>query len=214
MVIDNRSCEKQSHTVSCIFPLHFLELPAGKRDERKCPMPNTDHCGRSPTIMSVDYADILELSDELFARKVKKTTMEIIIPVQVELVSLTFFCHCTQFDDTVDSAVKDIIDEWRVKREEAIQNGTLQEVVNAKSVDFEGHGVLIVAKETVESPTPLCLGLGSTGNEILLTPCFHDWVPPTLGDQWETGGVVRHETHAHTRWEVGPCTSDGHVERT
>ena len=46
------------------------ELPAGKRDERKCPMPNPDHCGRSPTIMSVDYADLLELSDELFARKV------------------------------------------------------------------------------------------------------------------------------------------------
>ena len=46
------------------------ELPAGKRDERKCPMPNPDHCGRSPTIMTVDYADILELSNELFARKV------------------------------------------------------------------------------------------------------------------------------------------------
>ena len=46
------------------------ELPAGKRDERKCPMPNPNHCGRSPTIMTVDYADILELSNELFARKV------------------------------------------------------------------------------------------------------------------------------------------------
>lgn len=46
------------------------ELPAGKRDDRKCPMPNPDHCGRSPTLMSVDYADLLELSDELFARKV------------------------------------------------------------------------------------------------------------------------------------------------
>jgi hypothetical protein len=47
------------------------ELPAGLRDERKCPMPNPDHCGRSPTIMTVDYADILELSGELFARKVR-----------------------------------------------------------------------------------------------------------------------------------------------
>jgi hypothetical protein len=46
------------------------EMPAGMRDERKCPMPNPDHCGRSPTIMTVDYADILELSDDLFARKV------------------------------------------------------------------------------------------------------------------------------------------------
>lgn len=47
------------------------ELPKGKRDERKCPMPNPDHCGRSPTVMTLDYADILELSDELFARKVR-----------------------------------------------------------------------------------------------------------------------------------------------
>jgi Core-2/I-Branching enzyme len=46
------------------------DLPASKRDERKCPMPNPDHCGRSPTLMTVDYADIMELSDNLFARKV------------------------------------------------------------------------------------------------------------------------------------------------
>jgi hypothetical protein len=33
-------------------------------------MPDPDHCGRSPTIMTLDYVDILELSEDLFARKV------------------------------------------------------------------------------------------------------------------------------------------------
>lgn len=46
------------------------ELPATARDPRKCPMPDPDHCGRSPTIMTLDYVDILELSEDLFARKV------------------------------------------------------------------------------------------------------------------------------------------------
>jgi hypothetical protein len=46
------------------------DLSAEHRDERKCMMADPDHCGRSPTTMTVDYADILELSDDLFARKV------------------------------------------------------------------------------------------------------------------------------------------------
>jgi len=47
------------------------DLPAGKRDEKKCMMKDPNHCGRSPTTMTVDYADILELSCDLFARKVR-----------------------------------------------------------------------------------------------------------------------------------------------
>ena len=47
------------------------ELPATARDPRKCPMPDPDHCGRSPTTMTLDYVDILELSTDLFARKVR-----------------------------------------------------------------------------------------------------------------------------------------------
>jgi hypothetical protein len=46
------------------------DLPAERRDERKCMMLDPDHCGRSPTTMTIDYADILELGDDLFARKV------------------------------------------------------------------------------------------------------------------------------------------------
>ena len=45
-------------------------MPIEQRDPRKCPMPDPNHCGRSPTTMTVDYADIMELSADLFARKV------------------------------------------------------------------------------------------------------------------------------------------------
>lgn len=48
------------------------ELPADKRDERKCMMKDPNHCGRSPTVLTVDYVDILELTDDLFARKVSE----------------------------------------------------------------------------------------------------------------------------------------------
>jgi len=47
------------------------ELPALSRDPRKCPMPDPNHCGRSPTVMTLDYVDILEMSTDLFARKVR-----------------------------------------------------------------------------------------------------------------------------------------------
>ena len=80
------------------------DLPAKHRDERKCmmvdpdrrlrfispvPIPFTSNsrsvplflvfsdCGRSPTTMTVDYADILELSDDLFARKVRGCCLQL-----------------------------------------------------------------------------------------------------------------------------------------
>ena len=46
-------------------------MPVEQRDPRKCPMPDPNHCGRSPTTMTLDYADIMELSADLFARKVR-----------------------------------------------------------------------------------------------------------------------------------------------
>lgn len=49
------------------------DLPQEQRDEQKCMMKDPNQCGRSPTTMTVDYADILELSDDLFARKVRTT---------------------------------------------------------------------------------------------------------------------------------------------
>ncbi|GMH80513.1 hypothetical protein TL16_g08576 [Triparma laevis f. inornata] len=41
----------------------------GERDPSKCLQPNPNHCGRSPTTMTVDYLPVLELSNVLFARK-------------------------------------------------------------------------------------------------------------------------------------------------
>ncbi len=46
------------------------DLEEGKRDKRKCMMPDPNRCGRSPTTMTMDYMGILELTGDLFARKV------------------------------------------------------------------------------------------------------------------------------------------------
>jgi hypothetical protein len=70
-----------------------------------------------------------------------------------------------------------------------------------------------VAKETVNTTDPLCLGLGPTENKVRLVPCFKDWVPPTLAEGWESGGVILEEVRNHTRWEIGPCSSDGNLKR-
>lgn len=120
-----------------------------------------------------------------------------------------------KFDDTVNAKVKDIIDEWRTKRAYAIeQEGRDPGAAFAmNNVSFEGQGVLIVAKDTVSDPEPLCLAIGPSGNKIELLPCFESWVPATLAPAWETGAVVLSETKRHTRWSVGPCTTDGAVER-
>ena len=127
-----------------------------------------------------------------------------------------------QFDDAdpENAKVKDIIDAWRARRDLAAQqiaaNGSesgSDQALHHMHVDFAGHGVLIVAKETVNDAVPLCLGLGPTGNKPKLVPCFHDIVVPTLAEGWETGAVVLEETLRHNRWTLGPCTSDGTVER-
>jgi hypothetical protein len=96
----------------------------------------------------------------------------------------------------------------------AIKNGT--DPLNAnqmKNFAFQGQGVLIVAKSTVNDSVPLCLALGDIGNQIKLLPCFQEWVPQTLAEKWESGAVILSETIPHTRWEVGPCTSDGRLTR-
>ena len=120
-----------------------------------------------------------------------------------------------QFDDTVDTKVKDIIDEWRTTRANAIEKEGRDPgaAFAMNNVTFEGNGVLIVAKDTVSDTEPLCLTIGPTGNKIELLPCFESWVPATLAPGWETGAVVLRETKRHTRWSVGPCTTDGTVER-
>ena len=109
--------------------------------------------------------------------------------------------------------MKEVVDRWRGKRRRAIEEDGVhpKDAKTTKMLNFEGHGTLIVAKGTVNSSVPLCLAIPETGNKVSLLPCFEEWVPQTLADQWETGAVVLRETVPHTRWEVGPCTSDGEI---
>lgn len=46
-----------------------------------------------------------------------------------------------------------------------------------------------------------------------MTPCFYDEVVPTLADGWERGAVILEETEWHNRWDLGPCSTDGFLER-
>jgi hypothetical protein len=91
--------------------------------------------------------------------------------------------------------------------------GRIDESKPTVSTDFEGHGVLIVAKDTVKDHMPLCLGLGPSRNKARLVPCFEDFVPATLVEGWETGAVVEHEVLPNNRWNIGPCSSDGGLQR-
>jgi hypothetical protein len=121
-----------------------------------------------------------------------------------------------QFVDSVDGQVKDIVDAWRHKREAALLaklNNASQIDTALHGMDFEGHGVMIVARETVNDTMPLCMALGESGNAIQLLPCFHSVVVPNLLEGWEAGAVIQSETLLHTRWEMSPCTSDGRLER-
>lgn len=92
-------------------------------------------------------------------------------------------------------------------------DSSTQQEPRSNGMDFEGQGVLIVAKETVNSETPLCMALGESTNQIQLIPCFYDDVVPNLLEGWETGAVVQSETLRHNRWEMSPCTSDGTLVR-
>lgn len=174
--------------------LHFDEWENERdlksRDERKCVMPDPNHCGRSPTTITLDYLDILELSGDLFARK---------------------------FMDDVDSKIKDVVDTIRMKEEFELTSLNITEPrpehESRVNLRLDGHGTLFVAKLTANSSMPLCLGLGETQNKVRLVPCFEDWVPGTLGVNWYTGAVILEETLPHNRWEIGPCSSDGNLKR-
>ena len=159
------------------------------RDERKCVMHDPNHCGRSPTTITLDYLDILELSEDLFARK---------------------------FLDDVDPQVKNVVDTLR-RNEELILTtlGADKPIPRSEKVNmkFENHGILLVAKATVNETEPLCLGLGEKQNMVRLVPCFEEGIVATLAPGWETGAVDVDETKDHNRWEIGPCSSEGNLER-
>ena len=159
-------------------------------------MRDRNHCGRSPMTLTVDYLPVLELSGDLFARK---------------------------FDDTAVPEINGYIDERRLKEEERFvreakiieeqkKNGT-EASLPLEEYEFQGEGVLIVAKETVGDEEPLCLGLASSGNKVVLQPCFKDDVPPTLSSDWRMGAVIIEETEGLNRWDIGPCSYDGELKR-
>jgi Core-2/I-Branching enzyme len=195
VLLNSRFCNTLHnwHFLHLTFDQWENEREVALRDERKCVMPDPNHCGRSPTTISLDYLDILELSGDLYARK---------------------------FMDDVDVKVKDVIDTLRMKEEfELVALNVTRprrEGEDKPKVDLslDGYGTLIVARETVNTSYPLCMGLGPTGNKVRLVPCFKDWVPPTLAQGWETGGVIWDEVQNHTRWQIGPCSSDGNLVRT
>jgi hypothetical protein len=203
---------RNTHFCSTLHNDNFLHIQFGsweneskeanKRDPRKCVMRNPDHCGRSPTTMTLDYLPVLELSGDLFARK---------------------------FDDVAEPLVKDYIDKRRAKEEERfIREEALAKEIDANKTagvevtkklpleewEFEGEGVMLVAKETVSDEVPLCLGLTRHGaNRVHLLPCFKEDVPPTLDPDWYTGAVIIEEIEHYNRWDLGPCSSDGELKR-
>ena len=146
--------------------------------------------------MTVDYLPVLELSGDLFARK---------------------------FDDHVEPLIKDYIDTRRQKEEDRFkreadltremkENGT-NAALPLEEWEFQGEGVLMVAKETLLDDVPLCMGLAKDGNKVLLQPCFKDDVPSSLSAQWEEGAVIIEEVDGLNRWDIGPCSSDGELKR-
>ena len=155
-------------------------------------MKQPNHCGRSPTTMTVDYLPALELSGDLFARK---------------------------FDDVAEPFIKDYIDLMREKEEERLKRESeMMEEMNDKNVtepdwNFQGEGVMIVAKETIRDTMPLCMGLDEGSIQVLLRPCFKEDVPPTLSAGWEEGAVIIEEIDGYNRWDIGPCSSDGELKR-
>ena len=144
--------------------------------------------------MTVDYLPVLELSGDLFARK---------------------------FDDNVEPLIKGYIDMKRQKDEERLKReAEVSKEVNGTEIDlpleeweFQGEGVLIVAKETISDDIPLCMGLAAEGNVVALQPCFKDDVPPTLSPGWQAGAVIIEEIQGFNRWDIGPCSSDGGLKR-
>lgn len=112
--------------------------------------------------------------------------------------------------------MKDILDKLREKEEEelrAIAEGGIIDNSIAANTTFEGHGVLLVAKDTISDHSPLCLSLGKKGNYVRLIPCFWEAVLGTLAPDWATGAVIEEEVQHNSRWQLGPCSNSGNLFR-
>jgi len=121
-----------------------------------------------------------------------------------------------QFSNEPDSAIKQLIDIKREREDTHLREtsfGNNPENSHIVDMSFEGLGTLVVAMETTNTTSPLCMGLGSDGNQVKIVPCFHQHIVPSLAPGWETGGVVDYEVLPNNKWKIGPCSSDGSLKR-
>ena len=88
-------------------------------DRTKCLQPNPNHCGRSPTINTIEYLPALELSQQLFARK---------------------------FDPSVDNTVLDALDFLRANGGAGSQKGAHFPGVVLEAKGAEGMCVKVGAR--------------------------------------------------------------------
>jgi len=124
------------------------------RDKRKCLHPDPDHCGRSPTTLTLDYRRLLQTSQHLFARK---------------------------FDPkVVDSlALLDEIDKWRENPNNRTEGAAQDFMVRQHSEEESG---LETASPSAEDDSTSSSGIGSAkclsmeskwgaGKPVRMVPC-------------------------------------------
>ena len=172
---------------------------AGQVVQNKCLMPNPNHCGRSPTVVTKDFLPVLDLADAMFARK---------------------------FDPAFDEAILDAVDLLRTDPERIAQRGGGGVVHrgrfgDAKGPDAEQHTassalsasrdggdrraweyhpaqeVRFALRPRTRKDPLLCLSF--TDRATALTQCL----PPKTRSK---------AAMAHQLMDVGPCSRDGELK--
>ena len=129
-----------------------------------------------------------------------------------------------KFDNEAEHHLEDCIDRRRKKDEawfrreselarEAQASNATPATLPLEKWEFQGKGVLVVAKETLGDAAPLCLGLANGNHKVLMQPCFKEDVLSTLSPDWESGAVIIEEIEGLNRWDMGPCSSDRQMKR-
>mmetsp|Transcript_75543 Transcript_75543/g.147952 ORF Transcript_75543/g.147952 Transcript_75543/m.147952 type:complete len:811 (-) Transcript_75543:130-2562(-) len=155
-------------------------------NKAKCLQPNPHHCGRSPTVNTVEYLPTLLLSGDLFARK---------------------------FDPEVDSRVLDAIDALRTPTEQAagdngrpvVAAGEEALAVGAQGAHFRDVRVLLRLSPLPDTASSsfLCLELNSKrAAPVRLEPC-------TLPVPLASDPSEEQPQEQSPNLELGPCSPDG-----
>jgi len=156
----------------------------GARDPSKCLMPNENHCGRSPTTMTVDYLQILELSGALFARK---------------------------FDQDVDSEVLDYIDAHRKSVDKPPSDGVM--TTPYKLFGEHDVLIVQKSSVTSDWREAKCMHRSRDGKVVSLKPCMEGGKGASvkLGEGWEKSMVPHVFVEKYKRFSIGPCSTDGEL---